>query len=533
MEISLKDLLSCRFFSTARVLAGEGGLSNLVTSVTVLDSPDAAKYIKGGELVVTTAYSLLNNERAQKEVIVELAKNGAAGLGLKLRFFQHQLPKVMEETAQELNFPIIAISDEYAYTDIYEFVKSHLISRVTGEVKREDEVFKEINESTYKEGLMGVVKTLYKWTGLQSLILYGNQFLIYPPGEAAEEIPMNPDKWHKKAVNVNFAQGVSYYYWEKAGVSYLWLGKPLFENGREQGYVMLLKGNRDFVRDDYLMLEGAASACIVELKRLKSLVNLRRKYRRNFLENLLKGKYAWDEASYHAQELDFHLPEEGMVVLVKFVPPIIDLFQEGDITEVENIIVNILGKRVLFGLLEKDKMVICLPHQPEKYLPLIEKMYQQLSEALTAAKIIIGIGRAAEFYDLKKSYEEALNAITIGSCLNFTPQIYHFSKLGFYRLLKLPEMEQEMIRYYEDYLKPLEIHDRQDLELLKTLECFIESNYSYRVTAERMFIHPNTVRYRISLIEKKCRVNFKYAYDRLNMEIALKILPLILSAAKK
>lgn len=46
MEISLKDLLSCDFFSASKVLAGQSGLSNIVSSVTVLDSPDIAKIFK-------------------------------------------------------------------------------------------------------------------------------------------------------------------------------------------------------------------------------------------------------------------------------------------------------------------------------------------------------------------------------------------------------------------------------------------------------------------------------------------------------
>lgn len=135
MEISLQELLSFNFFSTSKVLAGKRGLENLVTCVTVLDSPDAYKYLKGGDFVITTAYGILHDENIQQEVVRKLAVNGASGLGLKLRFFNYRLPQVMRETADSYNLPIICIPDDYAYTDIYEFITANMISRISGEVK--------------------------------------------------------------------------------------------------------------------------------------------------------------------------------------------------------------------------------------------------------------------------------------------------------------------------------------------------------------------------------------------------------------
>ncbi|NLL19016.1 MAG: hypothetical protein GX262_08315 [Clostridia bacterium] len=527
MQISVKDLLACDFFAAALLLAGKNGLSNLVTSVTVLDSPDAPKYLRGGELVVTTAYSLLNDEEAQKEVVAQLAKNGAAGLGIKLRFFQNQLPEVMQKTAERLNFPIIAIPDEYAYTDIYEFVTSNFISKVTGEVKHDDEVMQEINESLYREGLEGIVKALYKWTGLQTLLKQGSQVYSYPEENYAPEIPLDPVKWRKQGTNKGKLYNIESYYFQRNDIHYEWIAVSLLEEHKDLGFIMLFKGDRDFVKDDYILLENAASVCGVELKRLQSLVEVQRKYRKDFLEKLFAGNYTWEEAKYRASELQYDLPAYGVVMVVSFDPKVINVFNDQDIARVESIVSDVYGWRTLFGLPGKDNLVVYLPDDKEKYLPLAETLYKKLLQAFPSAEIVIGIGRGSEFDEISKSYQEAKNAITIGSCLDLNPKIYDFSDLGFYRLLKLPDVKQEMIKYYEDYLKPLRVNDSPDENLINTLSCFIESNYNYSDTAKKMYIHPNTVRYRISVIEKMCRVNLKYAYDRLNMEIALKILPLI------
>lgn len=526
MEISLQDLLSCAFFSSAKVLAGERGLSNMVTSVTVLDSPDAPRYMKGGELVITTAYSLLNDESGQKEVIKNLARSRVTGLGMKLRFFNNQLPKIMKITADELNFPLISIPDEYAYTDIYEFITSNLISRTTKEVKREDEVYKEINESIYEEGLMGVAKSLYKWTGLGVVIIFNEQFLAYPCDMIPEDFPVTTPKWRKRFNNNKLSLNVDSFYYERNGKVFEWLAADIIEKGKTQGKILLLKGGREYVKEDYILLDCAASACAMELKRINSIIHVQRKYRKTFLECFLNGQYTWEEAVFQAGELDFELPEEGIVVYINFNPKVVNVFDNKHVEVIDSAVTNILGKSMVFGPLDNSNIALFIPNDQQKYLPLIEKLYWQLMRDLRCPDIIVGIGRPATFSDVKKSFEEAKNAIKIGSCLDLKPKIYLFSRLGFYRLLKLPDVSQEMERYYEDYLKPLEQKDNSS-ELIDTLICFIESGYNYRETAQKMYLHPNTVRYRILVIEKICRVNLKYSYDRLNIEIALKILPLI------
>ncbi len=527
MEVRLSDLLGCDFFADSRVLAGEKGLSHVVSSVTVLDSPDAPKYMRGGDLVITTAYSLLNDPAAQREVLENLAKCGAAGLGIKLRFFNKQLPRVMKETADRCNFPIINITDEYAYTDIYEFVNSNLIS-VNKEIKREDEVIKDITVSISKNGLPGVAKALYTWTGLGVIIFYGEQRYSYPDETIPGEFPVEAHRWRKKYQRENSFLKIESFYWESDKGSMEWIATDITNNSSSQGHVILLKGNREYVKEDYILLDCAASACSMEIKRISSIVNVQRKYRKSFMESLFNEQYAWKEAKYQAGELGFVLPERGIVVFVRFDSEVVNVFDENCMEAIDGIVTGTFNAHTVFGPLECNSIAIYVSDDQADYLQSIDKLYEQLRDTLKDPQMIIGIGRAATFMDVGKSFEEAKNAIAIGSCLNLNPKIYSFSKLGFYRLLKLPDVAQEMVKYYNDYLKPLQNkRGNNNSVLINTLTCFIESGYNYRDTATIMYMHPNTVRYRIANIEKLCRVNLKYAYDRLNMEIALKILPLI------
>jgi purine catabolism regulator len=527
VEIRLCDLLLCDFFSASKVLAGENGLSNLVTSVTVLDSPDAPRYMKGGELVITTAYSLLNDPEAQRKVVENLAKSGAAGLGIKLRFFNQQLPQVIKETADRHNFPVVNIRDDYAYSDIYEFVSSNLISRVTKEVKRTEEVIREITGSIAKNGLPGLVKSLYQWTGLSAMVIYGEQRCTYPAEAIPRSFPLETTHWRQKDRREKAFSNIDNFYWESGDGCLDWLAAPIGDGINLRGQIILLQANREYVKEDYLLLDCAASACAMEIKRLNSIVNVQRKYRKAFLDNLLCG-CGWNEAKYQAEELGFSLPEEGIAAFISFNPETVNVFDDTCLDVIDSLVAGILGSQTVFGPVEKEAVLIFIPSAQENFMALINKLYEQLRAALNDSGMIIGIGRAATFVDVSKSFAEAKSAIKIGSFLNLNPKIYSFSGLGFYRLLKLPDVDAEIARYYDDYLRPLQKKElNKDSVLIKTLACFIENGYSYQDTAKIMYLHPNTVRYRIANIEKLCRVNLKYADDRLNMEIALKILPLL------
>jgi len=520
MQVILKDLLSCTFFSNSKLLAGEQGFLNKVTSVTVLDSPDAPKYLKGGELVVTTAYSLLNNPLIQKQVIENLKKNGAAALGIKLRFFNHVLPEVMCKQANKLGFPIISIADEHAYVDIYEFISSSLMSRQTREIKKTEEVFKEINTCIHNEGLYGVAKTLHKWTGFQALLMFDNRLYAYPVQGPFESALLDKSKWRKKTSPFEMSSEVGYFCQAKEDIQMEWLAMEISNNGQPEGMILLVNEEGSFDKDDYLLIDYAASACTMEVKKIKSLVNMQRKYRKQFLEAFFKGRYSWEESIRQAQQLDFHIHQIGMVLILSFGCKSRGDLQELYMRDMEYMVMKTFGEKTVFGIFEDNSSVIFISNEQ---MVQVESFFYDLKKRLKVTDLVFGLGRLVSFKDISKSYREAKIAIKIGESLKINPQIFYFNKLGFYRLLRV---DDEIERYYEDYLKPI-IHENGETGLLDTLTCFIESGYNYRDTAVKMFFHPNTVRYRISKVEQLCGVSFKYANDRLNMEIALKILPLV------
>ena len=74
--MTISDFLKLPNFSDLRLLAGWDGISNIVTNVTVVDTPDGTNWLDGGELVITTAY-MLHEEKDLLEFLRTLSSRAA------------------------------------------------------------------------------------------------------------------------------------------------------------------------------------------------------------------------------------------------------------------------------------------------------------------------------------------------------------------------------------------------------------------------------------------------------------------------
>jgi purine catabolism regulator len=75
-------------------------------------------------------------------------------------------------------------------------------------------------------------------------------------------------------------------------------------------------------------------------------------------------------------------------------------------------------------------------------------------------------------------------------------------------------------------LGPLLEYDREhDSELVKTLRVFLEQNQNLARTAKALFIHYNTMRYRLERIREMLGEPLEQPQQRLSIEVALQLLP--------
>ena len=85
LKVRLRDILKVDLLAGAEVLAGGSGMDHVITSVNVMEVPDIADWVRPGELLLTTAYSLSKNIEALNTLLPIFSEKGVSGLGIKTK----------------------------------------------------------------------------------------------------------------------------------------------------------------------------------------------------------------------------------------------------------------------------------------------------------------------------------------------------------------------------------------------------------------------------------------------------------------
>lgn len=149
---------------------------------------------------------------------------------------------------------------------------------------------------------------------------------------------------------------------------------------------------------------------------------------------------------------------------------------------------------------------------------------KSLTNYLKLEDINIGIGR---FYhsitDLCKSYQEAKIALELGKYINEETRVSHFDNLGAIRLMA--NISYDILEeYYREYLDKLLEHDeKNNTKFMQTLDMYLHQNGDLNKTAEKLYLHPNSLRYRIKKIEEITDLDLQKYENLLNLFLANKI----------
>ena len=157
--------------------------------------------------------------------------------------------------------------------------------------------------------------------------------------------------------------------------------------------------------------------------------------------------------------------------------------------------------------------------------PELEKIALQLEEGLRVngeSVAVIGIGTiAAHLRDLAKSYKEAQMAIEVGKVFDTEKVVINYENLGIGRLIyQLPTTLCEM--FLQEVFKKNPI-DALDRETLFTINKFFENNLVLSETARKLFVHRNTLVYRLEKIKKLTGLDLRQFDDAITFKVALMV----------
>ena len=155
----------------------------------------------------------------------------------------------------------------------------------------------------------------------------------------------------------------------------------------------------------------------------------------------------------------------------------------------------------------------------------MEKVAQGIEEALKnelRIKTIIGIGTVAEHLrELADSYKEAQTAIEVGKVFDTEKSIMHYENLGIGRLIyQLPTPLCEI--FLKEVFKKNSL-DSLDQETLFTINKFFENSLNVSETSRKLFVHRNTLVYRLEKIRKLTGLDLRQFDHAIVFRVALMV----------
>ncbi len=299
---------------------------------------------------------------------------------------------------------------------------------------------------------------------------------------------------------------------------------PIVAKGMARGYLSLIGTAAELDVLDQLVVEHGAAACALEMAKAKAVSEAEKRARGDFVDAVITGALPLEELMRWAQRINYDVEPLHAAVVWRWseeagAPSLrrLETLVNQSVTQVgQSALVRPRGNEIVAFCAEAD------PGRPEAALTLAETVHTSAADEYPNTPLYSGVGRSvAEVLEWKDSYREATQALSMATRLHERRPL-HFGDLSVYRLLFQLEGNPELETFCRETLGPL-LDYAGSGDLLETLEAFCERLGNLSQTADKLFIHRNTLLYRMERIAQLTGRDMNNPDTRLAVHLALKV----------
>ena len=276
-------------------------------------------------------------------------------------------------------------------------------------------------------------------------------------------------------------------------------------------HILLAKGETD---DTYMVGKIAA----FQIQNL--LVAYKERFDKdNFIKNLLLDNLLLVDIYNRAKKL--HIDTD-----VRRIVFIIETKNEKDTNALETVrnIFSTKTKDFITAVDEKNIILVKEVKQTESYddMNKIAKVVVDMLNTEVMSSVHVSYGTIVnEIKEVSRSYKEAKMALDVGKIFYENQNIIAYSNLGIGRLIyQLPlPLCKMFIREIFDGKSP----DEFDEETLTTIDKFFENSLNVSETSRQLYIHRNTLVYRLDKLQKSTGLDLRVFEDAITFKIALMV----------
>jgi purine catabolism regulator len=531
--ITVQDILEIPELNL-KLLAGGKSTSNPVRWVHITEVPDPTRWLKGGELLLTTGYGFVGDEEQQVAQIKRLIDHNISGLGFGTGFSFDKVPPAIVKVAQEYDFPLFEVPYHVPFIAITEAVASKIVNEQYSLLQRSLAVHEKLTKIVLEEkGLEAILSTLSALVGCSAVLFDFHGVVLceaaYRRHLGAELIA---DLWRmisdRRADRQNFAlsmEGVG------SGVQVY----PVVASHRIGAFLAVVKDSGDFSEYDRIILHNVVTVTALELVKKKAVAETEKRLAGDFFDELIASDLYEEEIARRLAFFGLDSQSPHLIVLVDIDEADGDGEAALDVKERLHWTVDeFMARRDVLGISASRSDSVVVLVQPGKMearevIGLAGELQAVIAEMLPEISVSVGIGRPhRQLIDLRQSYYEASYAIKIRKLKGESRVIASFDDLGSYGLLLGLQDTLSLEVFYDSVLGKLQEYDEQNSsDLVKSLACFLEANGHWGDAAEKLYVHRHTLRYRMKRVEEITGRDLNQSQDRMEFWLALKAKELI------
>ncbi len=447
------------------------------------------------------------------------------------------------DAAAKVDLPVVALPEEVSLRDVQQAALELIVNRQSYLVGRGAQIYQALARLSLEgAGLLGLAQAMAEQTS-QTVLVQDKRLIPLAEAVSPALAPVWPEvsetlrSWsHLPESLRDRRQAAAGGGWRDQSLpnGLVRLICPIVAKGMARGYLSIVGYQGELDALDQLVVEHGAAACALEMAKAKAVSEAEKRAHGDFVDAVLTGSVPLDELVRWAQRIGYDVEPPHAALIWRWGGK----SDTPSLRRLETIVNQSVAKTGVTALIRPratEIVVFCNVAEvgrPEVALRLAAAIHRAASEEYPQQPAYAGIGRpAAELLEWKDSYREAAQSLTMAARLNERAPLF-FGDLSVYRLLFQLEGNPELEAFCREVLGPLMDYVGSG-DLLETLEAFCDRLGNLSQTAEKLFIHRNSLLYRMERIQQLSGIDMNNPDTRLAVHLALKIRRMLRPAAPR
>lgn len=286
---------------------------------------------------------------------------------------------------------------------------------------------------------------------------------------------------------------------------------PILTSNKVVGILAVQEDQDSLTQQDIVLVEQCALVLALELMKLEQVYEIEQRFKGEFLDELLSDQNV-GLLKERAKALGLSPDHSFTFVVTSFDQSIVSEASVRRMWSLERRLEQeVLQRNPQSLVITKFNSLVAILSWPKKMTAekVLERSRKLAEVILDSARSVdseltltIGIGRICKsFRDFVDSYEDAKQCITFAKTRNLKNTVKDYVELGAVRFL-LDQPKDKLIQYVNDLLKPVfDSPAEKSKNLFRALDAFIVTGKRLKEAAGMLDIHPNTLAYRLKVLE--------------------------------